>query len=1601
MKKRALSLLMALVMVIGLLPATVRAADVTLRGKGTFAEPYLISNADELKTFRDQVNGGESPACAKLKDNIDLAGEEWTPITSLIGYLDGDGHTISGLTLKGGSYANTGLIGELNGSIVNLNLDNVTIIGNATDYGSSVGSLVGKIEVGSESKIDNCTVSGKVSSAGSGAVYIGGLVGYVVGAYQVDTTLTINNCVSNVTLSGGSSNYVGGLVGSAQSNSKLSITKCAQLADFGTNKGWGAGIVGYVTGGNSVEISDSYLAGTVNASSYPGVIAYSGKHGKATLSLSGNFYFNKTNKGNLFQKASGWDGTVTNSSNAQKKSTDELKSLAIDGFAVRDGQFGGYPVPKYNEAKPLPLPKITVSAKVEFTNTEDGTVTVTDPSGETVAPKEDKTYTLTETGKYAYTVTGMEQYKDVNGSFEIGKGDDGKVKTISVPHEYKEVELNGAGTQEAPILISTASELRTLASKVNDGKLSDAYVELTDNINVPGSWTPLGTNTTYAFSGHFDGKGHSVTITVDDPSLRYFGFFGCLDSKVDRDSATSIDDQPTVVVENLTVNGTVYCSEPYAHVGGIAGCARGKVEIKNCVNNATVSSLARGSAGVGGLVGGYDDGVEYVYKNIRMTVDGCTNNGTIIVTGDNEKAFVGGMVGANANCVQVKNSKNTATINAPGCTVGGLLGQAGYQTGDFVPTIKDSSNSGVLLGAAGKTNNLYGKGTIRSGYLINSGSNTYTGSSESEDELLLESQKYNDVVAVPATAGENYEITLLKSGEAADKGITVTCSVGERDINRDSLKVDSNGVLKLKELNTSGKVIEATATITWSKNGKSLSKPVTVNIYPAAVDGISARKTLMNNIAATYTNSSSDWVVFDMAAYAKLVGTTVETSVDARTNYLNLTINELAGNTPLVTDRAKAEIILAALGIDSTRLTPLDGAEYSNAAKLAAMNLGTSHYTAPWVLLAEQAGQLKLTDAQRANMIALLTDSANLGKDGLFFTKWAGETFADPDTTGTALAALAEYNKSEYPKVQAFVHKAVEGLSKAQNSNGSFGNVNSDAMVITGLTALGIDPGADARFVKGGCSLADALLLYVNDTKNGFSTGYVSGTQGEKAQALATEQGFRALVTLEQFAKDTSKAFNIYTLSTAPVSSTDPDNPDTPGQPAQPEQPQPGTATGSGTLSSEGGSTGGGSTGGSGKSWISVAVSIEPGSGSAWYSGSVRVAKGATVEQALETAAAQAGLILNIKDGYLRAVIRSGVTLGQYDEGPNSGWLYKVNGKAPNVGIADYPLNGGETVTVYYTADYTKESGLDISAPASGGAVGKTETVTNADGSTTKTETKPDGTVAATTTKPDGSTTVAETKPDGSVSTVEKRADGTEIKTAASVSGEITASVSVPKSVGSTRVDIPVSKPSGSMVAVIVHPDGTEEIVKGSIVTETGVALRAEGDVRLKIIDNAKRFNDMADHWAKDAVEFASSRELFNGVGNDAFGPDLSMTRGMVSTVLARLAGADTAGGETWYAKGTVWAVENGISDGTAPEQPVTREQLAAMLYRYAGSPAVSGELGFDDTTVISIWAYDAVRWCVDNGILNGVGGNRMAPQDLARRGQVAAMLMRFLQATV
>lgn len=316
----------------------------------------------------------------------------------------------------------------------------------------------------------------------------------------------------------------------------------------------------------------------------------------------------------------------------------------------------------------------------------------------------------------------------------------------------------------------------------------------------------------------------------------------------------------------------------------------------------------------------------------------------------------------------------------------------------------------------------------------------------------------------------------------------------------------------------------------------------------------------------------------------------------------------------------------------------------------------------------------------------------------------------------------------------------------------------------------------------------------------------------------------------------------------------------------------------------------------------------------------------------------------------------------------------------------------------------------------------KTDTVKNPDGSTTKTETKADGSKTETTTASSGGgstgTTVTKTDAKGNTTTeASAKLSDRDVKEAQEKGEAVTVPVKgiaaakdanaatkikidVPNNANKTTIEIPVENVTSGTVAVIVHEDGTEELVKDSKPTEHGVQLELSGSTTVKIIDNSKTFDDTKDHWSQDDVNFVAARELFNGVGGNQFGVSQPMTRGMVNTVLARLADVDTTPGQgqAWYEVGTDWAKKNGISDGTNPTAPVTREQLATLLYRYAGSPSVSGTLHAADAASVSDYAEDALLWANQNGIVNGVGSNTIAPKDNAQRAQVAAMLARYLQ---
>ena len=216
--------------------------------------------------------------------------------------------------------------------------------------------------------------------------------------------------------------------------------------------------------------------------------------------------------------------------------------------------------------------------------------------------------------------------------------------------------------------------------------------------------------------------------------------------------------------------------------------------------------------------------------------------------------------------------------------------------------------------------------------------------------------------------------------------------------------------------------------------------------------------------------------------------------------------------------------------------------------------------------------------------------------------------------------------------------------------------------------------------------------------------------------------------------------------------------------------------------------------------------------------------------------------------------------------------------------------------------------------------------------------------------------------------------------------------IDLPKNAGETKIEVPVDNVSSGTVAVIVHEDGTEEILSSSKLTEDGLEFTIDGSATIKVIDNSKTFVDTGDHWAKGAIDFISARELVSGVGDKLFAPDLTATRAQLWTILARMNGETVTGGQTWYELPQLWAKKNGVSDGTDPNGTITRAQLVTMLWRTAGSPNGGSGNQFTDVPADSYYA-QAVAWAAANGITTGVGSGRFDPEAPCTRAQLATFL--------
>lgn len=207
-----------------------------------------------------------------------------------------------------------------------------------------------------------------------------------------------------------------------------------------------------------------------------------------------------------------------------------------------------------------------------------------------------------------------------------------------------------------------------------------------------------------------------------------------------------------------------------------------------------------------------------------------------------------------------------------------------------------------------------------------------------------------------------------------------------------------------------------------------------------------------------------------------------------------------------------------------------------------------------------------------------------------------------------------------------------------------------------------------------------------------------------------------------------------------------------------------------------------------------------------------------------------------------------------------------------------------------------------------------------------------------------------------------------------------------------------------------------DEVVMDYITSELkGVVSQAqygETDNRIHTIS----YNDVkAGDWYANAVNYVTLTGLMNGTG-DGFSPNLAINRGMMVTVLYRMAGSPEVTAEnpftdvpadTWYTDAVIWASENGITAGTSettfsPTNSLTREQLATFFYRFADfeNPdpiEITGELtGFTDADQVASYATDAMKWAIGEGLISGTTETTLSPKATATRAQVATILMRY-----
>ena len=597
----------------------------------------------------------------------------WTPISSYTTTFNGNGHTITNLTINysiGGTVSNVGLFAVVTGggTIANVGLPGVNITSTFTGTGEHrVGSLVGFIR----GTIRNCYVTGAISTSAVASANIssaGGLAGYMGqwgsgtgSASRLDASwAAVNVAVTSSSTAGGGAagDAAGGLVGRLLGNATTPTDVTTSYARGTVTSGRGGSHIGGLIGrteGSNYRVTASYWDTTTSglSSSAGG----SGVVGRTTAQLQSPTGYGATTSDTFY----GWN-------------------IDVDGVTGSDdpwdfGSSSQYPALKYGGHN-----LVVQGRTVDYDVDDDGLIDIS---------------SLAQLDAVRYDLDGNGVPTDLNAYL------------LAFPNRDTSVigrmgcELTDHDTMPITPNLATCTGYELIADLDFDTDGSGSVGAGDDYPN----WVPIGSNAS-SYTAAFNGNGHTISnMTINTSDVGQVGLFG-------HANGGTLEN---VGLLDVSITASNNSSGTFLSVGGLAGYRVGAVRASYATGtiNTTVGTAAIATS-AGGIVGylGFTTNTAQVdasWAAVNIAVTSSSSSASPDAAG----GLVGRMVSQSGTAVTVTASwaRGTATSSRPGSEVGGLVGSSSGTGASVSASHWDTDTSGLSTSAGG--NGVVGRTTTQ------------------------------------------------------------------------------------------------------------------------------------------------------------------------------------------------------------------------------------------------------------------------------------------------------------------------------------------------------------------------------------------------------------------------------------------------------------------------------------------------------------------------------------------------------------------------------------------------------------------------------------------------------------------------------------------------------------------------------------------------------------------------------------------------------------------------------------------------------------------------------------------------------------------------